>query len=224
MPPQGAEDGPGPRIRQGDEGDYGAAAEALALAFTDDPAWMHLIPDDAVRTERLFAFFSAEIGSLVPEHRQLWVVDGGAGAALWARPGQWRVPLHRTLRVAPRVAPLFGRRLGLALRSQMRAERHHRGLADHWYLDRLGVAPASQGQGLGGALLAPVLERCDRDGLPAYLESSTERNRALYERNGFALTGTFPMPAGGPAIREMWRQPLGCEEAGSAGRRRGESR
>ncbi len=35
-----------------------------------------------------------------------------------------------------------------------------------------------------------------------------KRNRNLYERNGFALTGTFDMPAGGPPLREMWRDPL----------------
>lgn len=206
LPSQGT-GGPRPLIRRGVEDDHEAAAEALALAFADDPAWTHLLPDDASRAERLLVFFTTEIANQVPEHRDLWVVDGAAGAALWAKPGQWRLPIHRVLRVAPRVAPVFGRRLGLALRAQMRGERHHRGLADHWYLDRLGVEPRSQGRGLGGALLAPVLERCDREGLPAYLESSTERNRALYERSGFALTGTFPMPGGGPKIREMWREP-----------------
>ncbi|MGV1047180.1 MAG: hypothetical protein ACOYD4_01460 [Solirubrobacterales bacterium] len=64
MRPQGANDGLGPRARQGTEDDYEAAAEALALAFTHDPAWTHVIPDDASRAERLLAFFSVEIGSL----------------------------------------------------------------------------------------------------------------------------------------------------------------
>lgn len=35
--------------------------------------------------------------------------------------------------------------------------------------------------------------------------ASTERSRALYERNGFALTKTFHLPAGGPPLWEMWR-------------------
>ncbi len=43
--------------------------------------------------------------------------------------------------------------------------------------------------------------------VPARLESSTERIRALHERNGFVLTETFEMPAGGPPLREMWRDP-----------------
>jgi hypothetical protein len=41
--------------------------------------------------------------------------------------------------------------------------------------------------------------------VPAYLESSTDRSRVLYERNGFDLTGVFGMPMKGPPVREMWR-------------------
>ena len=55
---------------------------------------------------------------------------------------------------------------------------HHPKGPEHWYLQYLGVEPRRQGKGLGGALLAPVLERCDGEGVPAHLETSTERNRA----------------------------------------------
>jgi hypothetical protein len=40
----------------------------------------------------------------------------------------------------------------------------------------------------GSALMRPTLERCDHEGIPAYLEASSERNAALYERLGFQLT------------------------------------
>ena len=54
--------------------------------------------------------------------------------------------------------------------------------------------------------MRPVLDVCDRERIPAHLEASTDRNRMLYERNGFALTEVFDMPGrGGPPIREMWR-------------------
>jgi len=52
-----------------------------------------------------------------------------------------------------------------------------------------------------------MLDRCDREGTPAYLEASSERNRALYERHGFELRDTFHLPMGGPPIRKMWRDP-----------------
>ncbi len=197
-----------PEVRPATEEDYEAAAEVLALAFADDPAWAHLLPDDATRAERLLDFFTIEINNLVPDYRQLWVTEDGSGAAIWAHPGRWRVPLLRTMRPARRLTGVFGRRLALATWTQLRLERHHPSKSAHWYLHYLGVEPRRQGSGLGGALMAPVLELCDREEIPAYLESSTERSRVLYERNAFALTGTFPMPASGPPVREMWRDPV----------------
>jgi GNAT superfamily N-acetyltransferase len=194
------------QIRAATEDDREAVAECLALAFADDPAWAHLLPDDSTRGERLLAFFTLEIETLVPAYRQAWIVEDGSGAAIWGRPGEWRVPPAKELRHAPQMAKVFGRRLPLAIWTLLRLERHHP-RAHHWYLHYLGVEPRRQGRGLGGTLLAPMLELCDREGTPAYLESSTERNRALYERNGFGLTGTFDMPAGGPPVREMWRDP-----------------
>lgn len=198
-----------PAVREATGDDHEAAAEALALAFADDPAWAHLLPDAADRAERLLVFFNTEIANLVPHYRRVWVTDDGSGAAVWAPPRHWRVPLPRTLRPARRMGTVFGRQLPLALWTQLRFERLHPRRPQHWYLHYLGVEPRRQGRGLGGDLLAPVLARCDSDGTPAYLESSNERNRALYLRNGFTLTGTFPLPRGGPPIGEMWREPGG---------------
>lgn len=203
----GSTEGPNPTVRRATADDHEAAAEALALAFADDPCWAHLLRDPGTRAERLLAYFTAEIESLVPEYRQVWITDDGSGAAVWARPASWRVPLSQTLHEARPMARVFGWRLPLALRAQLRFERHHPRSPRHWYLHYLGVEPRRQGRGLGGALLSPVLEQCDREGMPAYLEASTDRSRMLYERNDFTLSGTFDMPAKGPPVREMWREP-----------------
>jgi ribosomal protein S18 acetylase RimI-like enzyme len=101
---------------------------------------------------------------------------------------------------------IFGRRMHLGLRYLMRVERAHP-RTEHWYLEILGTEPRRQGQGLGSALLRPMLALCDRDGIGAYLESSSERSQALYERHGFQVVETFDMPGGGPPIRRMWREP-----------------
>lgn len=187
--------------------DLEAAAEALALAFADDPAWAHLLPgSEEARAERLLAFFTAEIENLVPEHRRVWISEDGAAAAIWAEPRRWRVPFRRTLRPTPRMARVFGRRLPLAVWTQLRFERLHP-RQHHWYLHYVGVEPRRQGRGLGGAVLAPVLRRCDREGIPAHLESSKPENVPFYERHGFTVSSDFRMPLGGPRIHEMWRQP-----------------
>ena len=64
-----------------------------------------------------------------------------------------------------------------------------------------------QGRGAGTQLMQPVLQKCDKEGIPAYLESSKERNVPLYERNGFKVTKEMVVPAGGPKIWLMWRDP-----------------
>ena len=79
----------------------------------------------------------------------------------------------------------------------------------HYYLPFVGVEPELQGKGVGTALLAPVLNRCDREGTPAYLEATTTRNRACYLRQGFAVTEEFRFPKGGPPSWRMWREPRG---------------
>ena len=76
----------------------------------------------------------------------------------------------------------------------------------HAYLWFLGVVPRSQGCGIGSALMAPVLDRADRFGTPAYLEATSARGKALYERHGFVASAPFAA-AGGPPVWPMWREP-----------------
>ncbi|MGI5527127.1 GNAT family N-acetyltransferase [Streptomyces syringium] len=79
----------------------------------------------------------------------------------------------------------------------------------HYYLPNIVAAPGRTGEGRGSALLEAVLERCDREGMPAYLEASNTRSKALYERHGFVFTGrTVDLP-GGPPMWPMWREPRG---------------
>ena len=80
--------------------------------------------------------------------------------------------------------------------------------APHWHLPFLGVSPEHQGHGLGSALMRPILERCDRERIPAYLEASTPRNRALYLRHGFVVLNEMRLPDGGPPLWRMWREPV----------------
>src|SRR5215204_4986898 len=87
-----------------------------------------------------------------------------------------------------------------------RMEQRHPHDPPHWYLFILGAEPTAQRRGLSSALLDHMLARVDADGMPAYLESSSERNLALYGRHGFEVTGEVAIP-GGPRIWPMWREP-----------------
>ena len=76
----------------------------------------------------------------------------------------------------------------------------------HLYLWFAGVHASHQGQGWGGRLLASRLTRADEQALPAYLEATSERNRRLYERHGFEVTGLLTVD-GSPPLWQMWRDP-----------------
>ena len=77
----------------------------------------------------------------------------------------------------------------------------------HWYLATLGTVPERQGQGVGAALLQPVLTLADEDGVPAYLESSKERNVPFYARFGFEVVEELHSKVGSPPMWRMWREP-----------------
>jgi GNAT superfamily N-acetyltransferase len=85
-------------------------------------------------------------------------------------------------------------------------ERNHPYEPDHLYLAFLGVVPDHQGTGIGSALLRSVLDRADREGTPAYLEATSARNRALYERHGFVAVRELRI-SDCPPLTAMWREP-----------------
>jgi GNAT superfamily N-acetyltransferase len=68
------------------------------------------------------------------------------------------------------------------------------------------VDPAHRGKGYGTALLGFALEQCDRDGVPAYLESTNPRNMSLYRRHGFEPVGRI-QEGTSPVIVPMVRAP-----------------
>jgi GNAT superfamily N-acetyltransferase len=193
-----------PMIRKATIADLPAMSSALADAFDDDPVMAWLFPRAASRRSKLTRWFTIE-GRRHLAHDTVWCDVGGRGAAYWDPPGHWRMTPGQIVRTLPRTAPLFGTRIPIALRGLGRVEGVHPD-EPHRYLAVLGTAAAAQGKGIGSALLTPTLDRCDGEGVPAYLESSKEANIAFYARHGFEVTGTVELPKG-PTVWTMWRTP-----------------
>lgn len=180
-------------------------ADTLAAAFTDDPVFGWLLPDERTRQARLRRFFTLGLRHMGFARGTVWTSEQRAGAAVCIPPGKWQLPPRVALAQGPAFWRAFGRRLPVATALQAKMElRHER--RPHWYVLAVGVRPERQGEGLGSALLAPTLERCDRDGLLAYLEASSERSAALYERLGFEHVGELRL-AGSPPVWKMLRPP-----------------
>ncbi len=195
--------GPAHDVRLATVSDRQALSQALAAAFHDDPVMAHLMPERN-RAARMHRFFGFEIDSTRPRGRVYTTADV-SGGALWAEPGRWRLPITSVLGSAPTMVRTLSWRVPRGLRTLSVIEKVHP-TEPHWYLAVLGTDPSRQGRGVGSALLAPVLDECDRDGIGAYLESSKESNIAFYARHGFEVTEEIRLP-GGPPVWGMWRDP-----------------
>ena len=192
--------------RRATAADAAALTRSLAQAFQDDPVARWSCPSPTLRPRLLERFYAVRLRQLLTAD-DVWTDPSCAATALWAPPGAWRTSWREELALArAMVTPRLLWRLPLVSRGLIAVEHAHPPAPPHWYLAMLGTAPAAQGRGLGSAVLAPVLARCDEDGVGAYLESSKERNIAFYARHGFRVTRELRLPRG-PRMWAMWRDP-----------------
>jgi ribosomal protein S18 acetylase RimI-like enzyme len=197
-----------PLVRRATAADVDSMAAQLAKTFWDDPVTSHIFRDEARRDGGLRAFFATQMRADYLPFGGCYVAEGYTGSAIWAPAGKPLLTgLKAVLTMFP-VLPYVWNRLPTTLRILNKMESMHPH-EPHWYLATLGTDPAAQGQGVGSALMRPVLEHCDAEGWPAYLESSKERNIPFYSRHGFEVVKEVPLPDNGPSIWTMWRTPQG---------------
>lgn len=173
----------------------------LTQAFCADPLVRWVYPDPRQYSAswpemmRLYA-----PGALA--HGSVYVADDFAGVALWLPPGVH--PDDEAL------GELMERSVAeqeqgdvFQVLGEMAAAHPSE---PHWYLPFIGVAPLRQGQETGSALLRHSLARCDREGLPAYLDATSPGSRRLYERHGFEVITTV-QAGSSPPVWPMLRLP-----------------
>jgi ribosomal protein S18 acetylase RimI-like enzyme len=182
------------------------AIEVLARAFEEDPFVRWFVRSDERHADGMRAFFELAVHHMTLPYGECWVTDGVQGAALWCPPTQWSLGLAGKLRLMPQFARAAGlfRLPRVFFATNPITDAHPKG--PHYYLFILGVDPPAQGRGLGRALLAPVLAKCDAERTPAYLETSKEDNLRFYESLGFTVAGEHTIPRG-PPVWFMRREP-----------------
>ena len=182
------------------------ALSMVVSAFRADPQVRWYFPDEASYDECARVFFGVLLDVRM-DGGEVWVVDDCAAVAMWNPPGGNLI--------GPDVA---GRRYAQALGCLPQPGGRRVVAVDqavdqllpreaHWYLGVLACHPDRRGQGLGSAVIEPVLASADRAGLPVALETSTKANVGYYTRRGFAVAGETVV-ADGLTVHVMRREPL----------------
>ncbi|MEU8731686.1 GNAT family N-acetyltransferase [Streptomyces tendae] len=191
-------------IRTAGEGDRDLVVRLLDEAFQDDPVSSWVFPGEEYRRRTHHRLMAAFADAVFADGR-IDLTEDGAACALW-------LPVPADEHTAAEDVPAQIREAvdpeneRVELIARLTDGIHPTGRA-HEYLWMIGVLPGRQGEGLGTALIESVLDRCDRERLPAYLEASSARGKALYERLGFEFTGRALDLPDGPRMWPMWREP-----------------
>jgi GNAT superfamily N-acetyltransferase len=181
--------------------DESAAVATIVLAFAADPVARWTWPGSQQYLAAMPRLVRA-FGGKAFTHGGAHCVGAYAGAALWLPPGV--EPDEEALGevLQDTVEPSQFEAV-VATFSEMAKYHPHE---PHWYLPLIGVDPAHQGKGLGDVLMSYALARCDREGVPAYLESTNPRNMSLYRRHGFEPLGAIQVGSS-PTLVPMLRKP-----------------
>jgi len=177
------------------------AVDVIVLAFSADPFMRWIYPDPS-RYLSHFPAYVRGLGGRAFEHGTAYATAEIEGAALWLPPG-----VHLDVQA---LESLFQQTVDEPTRSELVAvvgeiSRYYPE-EDHWYLPLIGVDPTQQGRGFGGALMSHALVVCDRDSIPAYLETANPANVPLYQRYGFELLGKIQVGSS-PLMFPMLRRP-----------------
>jgi GNAT superfamily N-acetyltransferase len=192
-------------IRRAGATDRTAVAATVAAGFFDDPVTQWLLPDVEHRREVILPMFEVYIGAYLP-HGETYLTADGNGAAVWLPAGAELLTAEQEQPFLDALTTLMGSGVGRLFRLEEAFAEHHPA-EPLYYCNFLSTVPAFQGRGIGSAFLQDMLQRADADGLPAYHEATSPRNRALYERHGYVNQGELVLPDGGPTLWRMWRDP-----------------
>jgi ribosomal protein S18 acetylase RimI-like enzyme len=178
-------------------------ADIITDAFDDDPLMLWIFG----RASRARASYAAIARAIHLKVGFGDVAGGEEGGALWLPPGARDAAAGLPgLAIAARILAAGGLRSLWRARAASAAVLAHQPLEPHYYLYALGVRPAARRRGLGTALMAGPLARCDAEAVPACLESSKEENLPFYEGLGFRVTRAVAIPEG-PTVWLMRRAP-----------------
>lgn len=190
--------------------DYPHARGLLGRAFHDYNLMAYCLPDERRRLANVTTVYAALMADCF-RVGEVYTTGNRHGVACWIPPGvsvagTWRQIRAGMLRVPLRVGLRGLRRLIAYDNASVRLHHRHAPMP-HWHLSLLAVEPAAQGQGIGSAVMQPMLRQADAQGLPCYLDTHQGENVRLYQRHGFEVAERQELPGHPVPVFAMVRRP-----------------
>lgn len=168
-----------------------AAGKMLARAFYNYPHYDYTLPNLGVRTKKLPEIYEYLVRYGIMYGEVYSTSENLEGVAMWLP--YWKAEINKE-RAYKCGARELNYSLGLEYLKKYKIiakceDRCHKQYASffHWYLFPIGVDPVDQGKGYAGRLLRAKLAEVDKQNVPCYLETCTERNVTLYQYFGFEV-------------------------------------
>ncbi|MAZ86598.1 MAG: hypothetical protein CL693_03055 [Cellvibrionaceae bacterium] len=184
--------------------------KTIAAAFRHDPFNAWLLQSEPLR-RTLFALYARHL-YLRRGMCQLAQSDQGGeivGATMWIRSEeQQSLGVSTMLSVAIKTLMTQGPKVLIRMLQVDAAMKKHHPKEPHLYLFTIGVLDSARGTGKGRALMVDVLNQCDSENLPVYLESTNPDNHGYYASLGFETLKVIHPIADAPPLELMWREPL----------------
>ena len=196
-------------IREATAADRAKLADSLASAFSEDPLFRWIAGAGANKPlePKMRIIFDTFLKlDLARTEHLVFTDEAGIGGAIWKAPNKWKMPTGDMIRAFPAMLRALGAKTPRMIGAISAIEKVHP-KEEHYYLEVLGTRQDMQSKGTGSAVIRDMLDRCDTEGMPAYLESSNLRNVPFYARHGFEETGEIAVGKGAPTVTAMWRNP-----------------
>ncbi|GLH99871.1 GNAT family N-acetyltransferase [Phytohabitans aurantiacus] len=188
-----------PALRTAGEADIDNVADLIADSFDHIDVIHFLVPDPDLRRPVTRDWYRLYVEHAIGGAGQVVMTADGAAAAVWFdRTGAPSEPEDYD----KRLAELAGEHLDHFQHLDRQMEARHP-TDPHWHLLFLAVRPDRWSQGLGSALMDHTHARLDAEGVPAYLEATSEQNRKLYRRHGY--TDMIPPVIEVSAVAHLYR-------------------
>jgi GNAT superfamily N-acetyltransferase len=189
---------------------YTQTRSMIGRAFEKYNLMVYAAPRDSVRLPAVTSLYGAILNDAF-RHGEVYFLGDSFGVACWLPPSRSTPTFWRQVQAGMLALPwhfgLGGFKKLTAYDDVARRLHHDHAPMPHWYLAAIGVEPERQGQGIGSALMRPMLERADREGIHCWLDTHQDENVRLYQRHGFEVSERAVVPRHPIPVYGMLRRP-----------------